>query len=209
MTIRDTLLSYNYETIKFIMLQNHYRTDLDISKTDFEIAEKHLYYFYNTIIKAKKYIDLYRDDDLASNNLEIKEKFINAMDDDFSSHLAIANLYMIFKYLNNLLDSSQKEKSKITGEIKSILKDVTDTYKVLGLFEQEPEKYVNEIRLKYLKKMNLNLEYIKNKIDERIKAKENGNFDIADKIRAELKVNGIDLRDTKEGTIWDFSILYK
>ena len=53
MTIRDTLLSYNYETIKFIMLQNHYRTDLDISKTDFEIAEKHLYYFYNTIIKAK------------------------------------------------------------------------------------------------------------------------------------------------------------
>ena len=57
--------------------------------------------------------------------------------------------------------------------------------------------------------MNLNLEYIKNKIDERIKAKENGNFDIADKIRAELKVNGIDLRDTKEGTIWDFSILYK
>ena len=36
------------------MLQNHYRTDLDISKTDFEIAEKHLYYFYNTIIKAKK-----------------------------------------------------------------------------------------------------------------------------------------------------------
>ena len=57
--------------------------------------------------------------------------------------------------------------------------------------------------------MNLNLEYIKNKIDERIKAKENGNFDIADKIRAELKVNGIDLRDTKDGTIWDFSILYK
>ena len=57
--------------------------------------------------------------------------------------------------------------------------------------------------------MNLNLEYIKNKIDERNRAKENRNFDIADKIRAELKVNGIDLRDTKDGTIWDFSILYK
>ena len=108
-----------------------------------------------------------------------------------------------------MLNYSQKEKSKIAGEIKSILKDVTDTYKVLGLFEQEPEKYVNEIRLKYLKKMNLNLEYIKNKIDERNRAKENRNFDIADKIRAELKMSGIDLRDTKDGTIWDFSILYK
>lgn len=191
------------------MLQNHYRTDLDISKTDFDLAEKHLYYFYNTIIKAKNFIALYGNNNLVKNNLEIEKKFIEAMNDDFGSHLAIANLYMIFKYLNNLLDSSQKEKSKIAGEIKSILKDLTDTYKVLGLFEQEPEKYVNEVKSKHLKKMNLTLENIKEKIEERIEAKQNGDFGLADKIRENLKKQGIDLRDTKEGTIWDLSILYK
>lgn len=182
---------------------------MDISKTDFDLAEKHLYYFYNTIIKAKNFIALYGNNNLVKNNLEIEKKFIEAMNDDFGSHLAIANLYTIFKYLNNLLDSSQKEKSKIAGEIKSILKDLTDTYKVLGLFEQEPEKYVNEVKSKHLKKMNLTLENIKEKIEERIEAKQNGDFGLADKIRENLKKQGIDLRDTKEGTIWDLSILYK
>ena len=40
-----------------MMIQNHYGTDLDISNSDFDLAEKHLYYFYNTMIKAKKFIN--------------------------------------------------------------------------------------------------------------------------------------------------------
>ena len=44
--------------------------------------------------------------------------------------------------------------------------------------------------------------YIKNKIEERIKAKKNGNFTLADKIREELSSKGIIIEDQKDKTIW-------
>lgn len=208
MTIRDALKEYNYEVIKYMIIQNHYGTDLDISKSSFDLAEKHLYYFYNTIIKAQKFInDNNKDNDYPCiNNLQIKEKFTEAMDDDFGTPLATSYLYTIFKYINSLLESPKGDKLKIACEIESILEDVKDTYKILGLFEQEPEKYIEEVRSKHLKNMNLSPDDIKEKIKQRQEAKKNKDYSLADKIRDSLKSEGIDLRDTKDGTTWDLSL---
>ena len=214
LTIRDALSQYNYEVIKYMMIQNHYGTDLDISNSDFDLAEKHLYYFYNTMIKAKKFINENREkseeahESPCHNDLKIKEKFIEAMDDDFGTPLATANLYTILKYINSLLESSKGDKAKIACEIESILEDVKDTYRILGLFEQEPEKYIEEVRSKHLKNMHLTLEDIREKIAQRLEAKKNKDYALADQIRTNLQTEGIDLRDTKEGTTWDLRELY-
>ena len=76
----------------------------NILDNNFTIAEKHLYYFYNTIKDAKEYILKYKDntekllnDDITQS---IKDKFITAMDDDFNTTIAISELYTIFKYIN-------------------------------------------------------------------------------------------------------------
>lgn len=194
-----------------MMIQNHYGTDLDISRENFDLAEKHLYYFYNTMIKAKKFID--ENDDGESqepcqNDLQIKEKFIEAMDDDFGTPLATSYLYTIFKYINSLLEAPKGDKKKIACEIESILEDVREIYKVLGLFEQEPEKYIEEVRSKHLKNMHLTLDDIREKIAQRLEAKKNKDYALADEIRTNLQTEGIDLRDTREGTTWDLRELY-
>lgn len=217
MTIRDALSSYNYEVIKFVMIENHYGTDLDISNNDFDLAEKHLYYFYNTMIKSKKYIESFgntKDNNIKNsnnefcNNLNIKEKFEEAMDDDFGTPLAIANLYTYFKYINNLIENPKLDKQQTAYEIDSILTDIKNTYKVLGLFEQEPERYVEEVRSKHLSKMHLTIDDIRDRIAKRVNAKQNKDYVLADQIRDNLQIEGIDLRDTKEGTTWDLRELY-
>lgn len=220
LTIRDALKKYNYEVIKFVMVSNHYGTDLDISDENFDLAEKHLYYFYNTMIKAKKFIKEKESscksncneekpcNDENNNTLKIKEKFIEAMDDDFGTPLAVANLYNYFRYINSLLEKSGKDKNETAEEIESILDDIKSTYKILGLFEQEPEKYIEEVRSKHLSAMHLSLEDIREKIAQRLEAKHNKDYALADEIRDGLKANGVDLQDTKDGTTWDLQELY-
>ena len=59
LTIRDALKMYNYEVIKYVMLSKHYGSDVDILDEDYTLAEKHLYYFYNTISKMNEFISQY------------------------------------------------------------------------------------------------------------------------------------------------------
>lgn len=61
---------------------------------------------------------------------------------------------------------------------------------------------------KYLQKLNLEIEYIENKILKRAEAKRNKEFELADTIRKELEEKGIMLNDTIEGTSWDIKTLY-
>ena len=56
LTIRDALAMYNYEVIKYTILSKHYTSDIDLHDSDFELAEKHMYYFYNTIKEMEEFI---------------------------------------------------------------------------------------------------------------------------------------------------------
>ena len=65
-----------------------------------------------------------------------------------------------------------------------------------------------DLCLKYLKELNIDEENIKQEIEKRAKAKQNKDFEKADKIRNDLEAKGIILKDSKEGTLWDFKSLY-
>ena len=72
--------------------------------------------------------------------------------------------------------------------------------RLLGLFSVPKEEWLN------LKKKNIKISEkdILEKIQERTKAKNSGNYDLADKIRDELLDEGILIEDQKEKTIWKF-----
>ncbi len=70
----------------------------------------------------------------------------------------------------------------------------------LGLFNISKDEWENLKK----KKIKLSESYILKKIDERIKAKNNGNYSLADKIRGELLKEGILIEDQKEKTIWKY-----
>jgi len=214
LTIRDALKMYNYEVIKYVMLSKHYGSDVDILDEDYTLAEKHLYYFYNTIEKMNEFISQYEgnakgekvQDDISNT---IKEKFIEAMDDDFNTTSALANLHAIFKYVNNLIKTANKgNRAQVANTLAKILEEVKEAYSILGLFEQNPEEFAQSLKQKYLQKINLNTEYIKQEIEKRAEAKKQKDFGTADSIRAKLDEQGIILNDTVNGTTWDIKALY-
>ena len=214
LTVRDALKMYNYEVIKYVMLSKHYGSDVDILDEDFTLAEKHLYYFYNTILKMNEFISQYEgnaegkklQDDISNT---IKEKFIEVMDDDFNTTAALSNLYGIFKYINNLIKTANKgNRNEVANTISKILEQVKEVYGVLGLLEQNPEEFITELRKKYIKKINLDKEYIESEIAKRAEAKKQKDFETADSIRTKLDERGIILNDTVEGTTWDIKELY-
>ena len=214
-TIRDALKMYNYEVLKYVMLEKHYASDVDIYDKDYKLAENHMYYFYNTIKNMKNYINENNgnkegqkvEDDISAT---IKEKFIEVMDDDFNTSAAIAQLHVIFKYVNNLMKTAKKaNKALAANTIAKILDEVKELYGILGFFKQEPEKFINKMQEKYLKQMELSPEYINGEIQKRSEAKKEKNYELADKIRSDLDEKGIILNDTAEGTTWDIKSLYQ
>ena len=82
-------------------------------------------------------------------------------------------------------------------------------YSILGLFEQEPEEFITDIKQRYLLKLNINIDYIESQIEKRANSKLKKNFQEADKIREELDEKGIILNDTKYGTTWDIKVLFQ
>ena len=212
LTIRDALKKYDYETIKYVMFSKHYGSDVDLSDNDYSLAENHLNYFYTSIKEMNKYIkdNLVKEydvkDDIADS---IIPKFVENMDEDFNTTASIANLYNIFKYANNIMKTSKdKTKEDIANILRKILKNVHEVYSVLGLFDQNPDEYITKLKNKYLKELNIDEENIKQEIEKRAKAKQNKDFEKADRIRNSLEAKGIILKDSKEGTLWDFKSLY-
>lgn len=214
LTIRDALKKYNYETIKYVFLQKHYTSDIDIKDEDFYIAEKHLYYFYTTLKNMDNFIYENNgdkngeavEDDISKS---IVNNFITVMDDDFNSVSAISELFGIFKYVNGLLKKVDKNnKYKIANTFAKIINNIKEVYSILGLFTQTPDDYIDSIKSKYLQELSIDIDYIQNQINLRAKAKLLREFNKADSIRDNLEHKGIILKDTKEGTIWDIKKLY-
>ena len=214
LSIRDALKKYNYEVIKFVMYSKHYTSDMDLLDKDFALAEKHLYYFYNTIKSMNEFIGLYNgnkdgealEDDISKN---IIPDFVEVMDDDFNSAAALSNLHSIFKYVNTIIKNAKKNnREKTANTLAKILANVKEVYGILGLFEQEPEKFLTEMKQKYVAKLDISEEEINKLIDKRSEAKKEKDFETADAIRSELDGKGIILNDTINGTIWNVKSLF-
>ena len=213
LTIRDALAKYNYEVIKYVMFSKHYTSDIDLLDEDFSLAENHMYYFYTTIKAMEEYIKNYKNDSETLREDDISEKiktdFIEDMDDDFNTAAALSNLHGTFKYINNSMKTAKKDKRTETANtLSKTLESLNEVYGVLGLFTQEPDKFISEMKSKYLSKLEIDENFINDKITERAEAKKNKNFEVADSIRAELDEKGIILMDSADGTKWDIKALF-
>lgn len=214
LSIREALQRYNYEVIKYVMFLKHYTSDMDLLDSDFLIAENQLYYFYSTIKDVEEYINKYatdvtgkvRDDDISE---KVISDFIEVMDDDFNTAAAISNLHGTFKYINNVMRSTKKgNREETANTLSKILASLKEVYGILGMFKQEPDIFLKEMKEKYLKKLDVDEAFIEDKIAKRADAKKAKDFKTADAIRAELDAKGIILMDSVDGTTWDIKSIY-
>ena len=210
LTIKEALAKYNPEVIKYAIVSKSYATEIDLKDSEFALAEQHVYYFYNTIKAIENFLvnntQMKEVSNEVADNIEVK--FREAMDDDFNTPVAIANLFSDFKYVNNLLKDNKipaDEKAYILNKIKT---QIIKLYNILGIFYANTDELIQNLKNKYISKLGLEVEEIEHKISERTNAKLEKNYELADTIRAELDEKGIILNDSKEGTTWDIKELY-
>ncbi|MBE5805198.1 MAG: cysteine--tRNA ligase [Clostridiales bacterium] len=214
LTIKQALEKYNPEVIRYAMVSKSYSADIDLGEKEFALAEQHLYYFYNTMKSINKFIEENFEDGDSIFHYEntivdsIEKEFIEAMNDDFNTPVVIANLFSTCKYINNVLKNNKmdvKEKIYILNKIKS---EIIKCYNVIGLFKENINDMILELKNKYLLKLKLDVNFIEEQVKNRLEAKLEKNYVLADAIRNDLEEQGIILNDTKEKTEWDIKELY-
>ena len=188
MLVDDLLKKYDSEVIRYAILVNHYTSTQDLGDEALKLAEKNLYYFYNVLSTIKE----------CEQNNDLKDKFYESMDDDFNSAKVIADLFSeCSKY--------KLKDARAGGAIKGVLPLIKD---ILGLFKHEPIEFIESLKQKYLNILDITRKEIEDKIKQRLDAKQQKNYALADSIRDDLVSCGIILNDTKSGTSYDIKQLY-
>ncbi|HIU62131.1 MAG TPA: cysteine--tRNA ligase [Candidatus Coproplasma excrementigallinarum] len=182
--LEDLLKKYTNEAIKFALLQNNYRNDINITDTLFPEAEKHLSDFYR-VLKAS-------DDKFGvgkGGNAQIDEQFDRCMDDDFNTALALSDLFGIFKGISAKVAAGDATAADDCAQVRK-------TYSLLGLFRKQPEEYFAEVSAKNAVEIP---EEVKKLAEERWNAKKSKNWPLADELRAKIDALGYSVKDSKDG----------
>lgn len=179
--------AYKPMTIRFFILQAHYRSPLDFSNEALQASEKGLQRLL-TAVKTLENLTPTKDSDFEVESF--KEKCLEALNDDFNSPILIAHLFDGVKYINSVNDG----KATISLNQKdALLKFYTDiVFDVLGL-KDEQESNSNETVMNSVVDLLLNL---------RLEAKANKDYATSDKIRNELTALGFEIKDKKDGFDW-------
>ena len=182
--LEDLLKKYTNEAIKFALLQNNYRNDINITDELFPEAERHLTDFYKVIKAVEE-----KFGKGGKGNKAIDDKFNADMDEDFNTALALSELYGLFKNISARLAAGDKSCAEDVWQIRK-------TYSLLGLFKKEADEYLKEVELKNPADIP---EEVKALAEQRWQAKLGKNWAEADKLRAEIDALGFVIKDSKDG----------
>lgn len=181
--------AYSPMTIRFFILQAHYRSTLDFSNEALQAAQKGL----DRLMKAIETLSKIKPSDTSTIDVAtLRKNCYEAMDDDFNSPIVIAQLFEGVRMINALSDGSAKINEADLTDLKELYN--LFVFDVLGLSKLEEAndkgtgKALSDV-------MNLLLEL-------RQQAKQNKDWATSDKIRNELSSMGFVIKDTKEGAEW-------
>lgn len=184
--------AYSPMTIRFFILQAHYRSTLDFSNEALQAAEKGLKRLVQAGNDAAK-LKSAQNGTAIEGLAELKESVYTALCDDLNTPIAIANLFEAVRIVNTI----KEKQTVIREEDKSILRELFEEISVgiLGLADEQAASGTGET-LRGVVEMIL---------DVRREAKASKDFATSDKIRERLTALGIQIKDTKEGTEWNLN----
>lgn len=178
--------AYSPMTIRFFILQAHYRSTLDFSNEALAAAEKGM----KKMFEAQKKIDVLPVADKTSVDFDgVFKKCVEAMCDDFNTPIAIANMFEICRLINLVADKketiSQADKDALKENFAIVFNDI------LGMKGEQTDNSLNVIE----SLMNVILSL-------RSEARANKDWAKSDLIRDELSKAGITIKDGKDGASW-------
>ena len=181
--------AYSPMTIRFFMLQAHYRSTLDFSNEALQASEKGL----ERLMKAVAKIETLTVSATSSVNIsELSANCVAAMADDMNSPIAMSYLFEGVKMINSVADG----KSTITAGDREALQSLFNAFvfDIFGLKSEDQEISGNSEILNEVVGLLMKL---------RTEAKANKDWATSDKIRNELAAIGFDIKDGKEGISWE------
>lgn len=182
-TVREVLKKYRPEIIRFFILSSQYRSPLNYSDEQLDDSWAALTRLYTAL----------RDVEIKeiSGNAEYKQRFEEAMDDDFNTPVAVAVLFDLARELNS--KKADKDKSEVLAVT---LKQLAG---VLGILQDDPETFLQGGG----GEKGLSEDEINQYIQARVEAKKNKDWAKADEIRDQLKAQGVIVEDVAGGaTSW-------
>ena len=189
-TVRDILSEFSGQVIRFFLLSAHYRNPVNFSKELILQAKAGMERLANskerlefTISHAKGQMNE-SELELVSALENHRDRFIEAMDDDINTADAISIIFELARFSNtNVTENSSLEWAE---KNLSLFNELTG---VLNIIKAEDTDSNDN-------------EQIEKLIKDRVEAKKNKDFALADAIRDELKSMGIEIEDTRQGTKW-------
>jgi cysteinyl-tRNA synthetase len=198
----DLLAEYNGDVIKLTLLQNSYRSDLNIMDGIFENNESRIYAAYKLLAKINKEYNGVEADPENELAKRIKKEFLDAMNNDFNTALATANLFGYISELTKMVNKNVDPAGIVAA--KNMLLEV---YGVMRLLQVDPEEAVMKTKEKYLKKAGLSFNEVDGMLATWYESKQSKDFAKADEIRNTLSEKGISVSDRQGIVEWD--ILFK
>ena len=174
-------------TIRFFILQAHYRSTVDFSSEALVASEKGLARLMEAYTRLQKLTPS------ATSTVEtvgLRDKCEVAMCDDLNTPIVISHLFDAAKAINTVHDGKGTISEADLTELKEVFKVFVED--ILGLPTEETAGESNEA---YKKAIDLLLQM-------RLEAKQNKDWATSDKIRNELTALGFAVKDTKDGFEW-------
>ena len=175
-TVNQLKQKYQGEVIRLAMISTHYRQPLNWTE--------------NNLTKCKKTLDkwyqLISENNFSFDNEKISSEVINALEDDLNTPKAISILHQLYK------DCKSNDKNTVETFLSSA--------NFLGILIHTSSEWLSWGK----EKLNLDEKQIELLISERMSARDDGNFEKADKIRNNLEQKGILLEDNEGKTTWRF-----
>ena len=183
--------AYTPMTIRFFILQAHYRSTVDFSNEALQAAKKGL----DRLLQAIKELDRIE----ASKDGAVKMDFVNdlqekcyaALNDDLNSPILISHLFDACRVINQIVDKKQTIASDALDALRTLFH--TFAFDILGLASEADGNAEREAA--FGKAIDLLLEI-------RATAKANKDWATSDKVRNELAALGFEVKDTKDGATW-------
>ncbi|WP_289762959.1 cysteine--tRNA ligase [uncultured Duncaniella sp.] len=186
--------AYSPMTIRFFILQAHYRGTVDFSNEALKASEKAL---GRMLEGYRRLQELTPSEESTIDVSNIRRKCYEAMDDDMNTPIVIANLFDALRLVNQVKDGHAKATQADIDELKAVF-DIF-LVDILGVRTEMAGSGDNgEVLRPFEQAMDLLLEM-------RAKAKANKDWATSDLIRDRLAAIGFTVKDTKDGAEWKLS----
>ena len=182
--------AYSPMTIRFFILQAHYRSTVDFSNDALQASEKGLARLldaYASLLKLKP---------SATSTVDLKDlrqKCYDAMNDDLNTPIVISHLFDASRTINSIKDGKETISEADLKELQDVFQ--LFVFDLLGLKDEARSGADNGSVEAFSKAVDLLLSI-------RQQAKANKDWATSDKIRNELTAMGFEIKDTKEGAEW-------